>query len=226
MCLSHKHAGLKISISSAEPNYFVHFAMRYPVEHAFQHAMKMTINELMGSNHHTTILVFPNFFPWIFLSLSSWKRKQASDCSKTVFFSQFASRKRNDSKSFKKIIDSEFVVWWFDPMSSLLNFKYWTEFWPERHSPLTNLYRLSPICLNCSRILYNPLGSKPDKTSLIKGNMHLPVFVRIISLVKAANFSHNWESPIETCIESWVWSILLKLFYSLHPQWISNHQPL
>ena len=37
MGLSHEHAGLKIlakskSISSAEPNYFVHFAMRYPVE--------------------------------------------------------------------------------------------------------------------------------------------------------------------------------------------------
>ena len=106
-----------------------------------------------------------------------------------------------------------------------LKFKYWTEFRPERHSPFTNLYRLSPICLNCSRILYNPLGSKPHKTSLIKGNMHLPVFVRIISLVRAANFSHNWESSIETCIKSWVWSILLKLFNS-HPQWISNHQIL
>ena len=41
MTLSHEHVGWKLkhqtskSISSAEPNYFVHFAMRYPVVEIF-----------------------------------------------------------------------------------------------------------------------------------------------------------------------------------------------
>ena len=42
--------------------------------------------------------LFHQFFPQIFLSLRSWKRKQSSCWSKTVFFSHFASWKRNHNK--------------------------------------------------------------------------------------------------------------------------------
>ena len=43
---------------------------------------------------------FQQFFPWIFLILNSWKRKQTSYWSKKVF-SQFASWKRNHNKYCK-----------------------------------------------------------------------------------------------------------------------------
>ena len=61
--------------------------------------------------------LFHWFFLWIFLSLGSWKRKQISYCSKTVFFSQFVLWKRNHNKySLKKIVESEFeigeTIWW------------------------------------------------------------------------------------------------------------------
>ena len=51
------------------------------------------------------------FFPQLFLSLGSWKRKQTSYWSKVVFFSQFVSWKRNHNKySLKKFVDSEFEI--------------------------------------------------------------------------------------------------------------------
>ena len=47
------------------------------------------------SNHQTTNLVFPNFFPWIFLSLSSWKRKQV--------FSQTSKLRKIRGKNWRKL---------------------------------------------------------------------------------------------------------------------------
>ena len=72
-----------------------------------------------GTRNYLTIItnssdVFTNLFsqfcPRIFLSLSSWKRKQISYWSKTALFSQFATWKI----FAKKFVGSEFVVWWFD----------------------------------------------------------------------------------------------------------------
>ena len=61
--------------------------------------------------------LFHDFFPPIFLSLSSWKRKQTSYWFKTGVFSQFDSWKRNHNKySLKKFVDAEFkigkTIWW------------------------------------------------------------------------------------------------------------------
>ena len=74
----------------------------------------------MGSNHQTTNLVFPIFFPQIFLSLSSRKSKTFLLVQNSFFFYQFASCKRNNNKYLlEKTVDSKFVMWWFDPKSSL-----------------------------------------------------------------------------------------------------------
>ena len=60
----------------------------------------------MGSKYQTTNLVFPNF---------------------SSNFSQFEQFKK---KTLEKVLDSEFVVWWFDSMSSLYHGgtpEYWVE---------------------------------------------------------------------------------------------------
>ena len=52
--------------------------------------------------------LLPLFCPWFVLSLSSWKRKQIYYWSKTSFFSQFASWKRNQNKNtLKKLVNSD-----------------------------------------------------------------------------------------------------------------------
>ena len=56
--------------------------------------------------------------PRSFISLSSWKRKQTSYWSKTEFF----LKKIIINSSLEKIVNSEFIVWCFDPMSSLFVF--------------------------------------------------------------------------------------------------------
>ena len=60
-------------------------------------------------------------FPQIFLSLSSWKRKQTSYWSQTVFFPQFTSWKNINKKySLKTFVYLEFeigeTIWWTTPM--------------------------------------------------------------------------------------------------------------
>ena len=61
-------------------------------------------------------------FTNLFLSLSSWKRKQTPYLLKKGVFFQFASWNRNHNKYLlKKIVDSEFeigeIIWWTTPVS-------------------------------------------------------------------------------------------------------------
>ena len=68
------------------------------------------INELMGSNHQTTKpLVFHKFFPWFFLSFNA------------QWVCQLKKRSWIRNIRNTKFVDSEFVVWWFGSISSLLN---------------------------------------------------------------------------------------------------------
>ena len=73
--------------------------------------------------------LFHEFFPRIFLSLSSWKRKQTSHWFKISVFSQFASWKRYYNKySLKNFVDSEFEIgesiWWTTP-KLVMSFHLW-----------------------------------------------------------------------------------------------------
>ena len=80
----------------------------------------LQIHRLVTNSSDNFTNLFHEFFPRIFLSLSSWKRKQTSHWFKTSVFSQFASWKRNPNKySLKKFVDSEFEIgesiWWTTP---------------------------------------------------------------------------------------------------------------
>ena len=71
------------------------------------------IKKLITNSSDSFTNLFHEFFPRIFLSLSSWKRKQTSHWFKTSVFSQFVSWKRNHNKYWlKKFVDSEFKIWW------------------------------------------------------------------------------------------------------------------
>ena len=77
------------------------------------------------SNHKSC---FPQFFPRVFLILSSWKRKQSDYWSKTVFILicwpikfVFFFNCLNWEKFVEKFGKIRFVVWWFDVTNKILN---------------------------------------------------------------------------------------------------------
>ena len=70
----------------------------------------LTYNELMRSNRQTTKpLVFPKFFPRFFLSFNA------------QWVCQLKKKSWIRNIRNTKFVDSEFVVWWFGSISSLLN---------------------------------------------------------------------------------------------------------
>ena len=53
---------------------------------------------------------FPQFFPWIFLRFSSWKRKQTFYWSKTVFFSVLDQWNVSTAQTEKKFGETRLVI--------------------------------------------------------------------------------------------------------------------
>ena len=88
-----------------------------------------TNSKLVTNSSDNFTNLFHEFFPQIFLSLRSWKRKQTSHWFKISVFSQFASWKRYYNKySLKNFVDSEFEIgesiWWTTP-KLVMSFHLW-----------------------------------------------------------------------------------------------------
>ena len=90
------------------------------------------------TRYNEFIKCFLQFDPWMFLSLSNWKRKQISYRSRTVFFSKLSGWNRNHKKSLQKYIprfgirdwSDEFVnkVWVIEKVT-MLTWALWLYCW-------------------------------------------------------------------------------------------------